>query len=530
VFLALVLVASLPLAGVGLLTFHLTKQSVLKQVQSNHAQLAAAAGSMVRNYLQTATTKLKSIAQMIRKDEDPRIQTTRLNKLLDPPDLFLEVSYWTVGKNPEVQAQVQQMDYNSAQNGGNLSNRAFNSKVGQQVATWGPESPILNRAVHGMTYAAETIEKVGEFPALPISVPAQGGAVLTANVDFRPVEDILVGISGIHPRVLELVDAKGQVIARNCGEYRGTGYEDIATAEPIRGTTWKIVVREQVSIALAPLHQIKLQLIYGLCFAVFLSSLLSVVVTRRMVRPVQALARTADALGRGNLSARTGIARDDEIGQLAMAFDRMAAALQELDSLKSEFVAHVSHELRTPLTSAKMALANLQEGLTGPETLPRVQQDLDRLIRMVNELLDVARIEEGLPLAKVRTDLGGLVRTAVDTLRPMAKVALEVRGAGELIDLDAARVQQIVVNLVDNALKYAKGRVEVEVRGREVRVTDDGPGVPPEHRERIFEKFSRVETGPKPPGAGLGLSISRKIARLHGGSLECEGNTFVLRL
>jgi hypothetical protein len=127
VFLALVLVASLPLAGVGLLTFHLTKQSVLKQVQSNHAQLAAAAGSMVRNYLQTATTKLKSIAQMIRKDEDPRIQTTRLNKLLDPPDLFLEVSYWTVGKNPEVQAQVQQMDYNSAQNGGNLSNRAFNS-------------------------------------------------------------------------------------------------------------------------------------------------------------------------------------------------------------------------------------------------------------------------------------------------------------------------------------------------------------------------------------------------------------------
>ena len=106
---------------------------------------------------------------------------------------------------------------------------------------------------------------------------------------------------------------------------------------------------------------------------------------------------------------------------------------------------------------------------------------------------------------------------------------LEVTGSGETLDLDGARVQQIVLNLVDNALKYAKSRVDVEVRGREVRVTDDGPGVPPEHRERIFEKFSKVETGPKPPGAGLGLSIARKLAQLHGGTLLCEGNTFVLR-
>ena len=138
-------------------------------------------------------------------------------------------------------------------------------------------------------------------------------------------------------------------------------------------------------------------------------------------------------------------------------------------------------------------------------------------------------IDGGLELAKQPTDLGGLVRSAADTLRPLAKVPLTVTGNGDTIDLDAARVQQIVVNLVDNALKYAKSRVDVEVKGREVRVTDDGPGVPPEHRERIFEKFSKVETGPKPPGAGLGLSIARKLAQLHGGTLTCTGNTFVLR-
>jgi len=106
---------------------------------------------------------------------------------------------------------------------------------------------------------------------------------------------------------------------------------------------------------------------------------------------------------------------------------------------------------------------------------------------------------------------------------------VQISGSGDTIDLDPARVQQIVVNLVDNALKYAKSRVNVETKGREVRVSDDGPGVPPEHRERIFEKFSKVETGPKPPGAGLGLSIARKLAQLHGATLTCDGNTFVLR-
>jgi signal transduction histidine kinase len=256
---------------------------------------------------------------------------------------------------------------------------------------------------------------------------------------------------------------------------------------------------------------------------------LATLFARRLVRPIETLSKAAHQIAGGNLAVRSGISRDDEIGQLARAFDRMAASVQKLDEMKGEFVAHVSHELRTPLTSAKVALANVQEGIGGKDSLGRVQEDLDRLIRMVNELLDVAHIEAGLQLAKQPTDLGGLVRSAADTLRPLAKVPLNITGTGDTIDLDPARVQQIIVNLVDNALKYAKSRVNVEIRGREVRVTDDGPGVPPEHRERIFEKFSKVETGPKPPGAGLGLSIARKLAQLHGGTLTCDGNTFVLR-
>jgi len=301
------------------------------------------------------------------------------------------------------------------------------------------------------------------------------------------------------------------------------------TEIPVGLATLKVQVTEMTHVALAPHRQARKRAYLWFGAAGITALGLATLFARRVVRPVQALSRAATQIAGGNLAVRSGITRDDEIGQLAKAFDQMAAAVQKLDEMKGEFVAHVSHELRTPLTSAKVALANVQEGIGSKDSLGRVQEDLDRLISMVNELLDVARIEAGLQLAKQVTDLGGLVRSAVDLLRPLAKVPLNVSGGGDNVELDRARVQQIIVNLVDNALKYAKSRVDVEIRGREVRVTDDGPGVPPEHRERIFEKFSKVETGPKPPGAGLGLSIARKLAQLHGGTLTCDGNTFVLR-
>src|SRR5438552_9121184 len=230
-------VALVPLVGAGWITLGLIERSVTRQVKASQEQLADAAGGLVLDYIKTATTKLKSISQMIKKDEDPRAQTKRLNSLLDPPDIFLEVSYWTTGKNqnPEVQAQVQQNDYNSVQSRGNLANRSFNSRVGQQVQTWSNESPILNCAANGMPYAADTLEKIDDYLALPISVPAAGGAVITANLDFRPVSQLLKSVAGptqvspdgvpsqvLWPRGLVLRDKKGQAIASSVPNPPGT--------------------------------------------------------------------------------------------------------------------------------------------------------------------------------------------------------------------------------------------------------------------------------------------------------------------
>ena len=550
--LVMLVVALLPLLGAGFLTVGLLERSVRKQAHSARAQAAETAGALVRDYLKDATTKLSTIGRLLRKEEDPKVQTRRLNSLLDPPDIFLEVSYWTTGTEPVVQAQVQQSDYNTAQNlaqsRAKTGNRAFRDNVGQYAQVLTNDAPLWTNASNGLPFLGERLEIVESFPALPISVPAPGGAV-TANVDFRPVAQLLAtaaltsrtvedfaplrGLpSGMYAgRTVLLLDGQGQILSSSRPVEKAMIPEgaDFSLLD-IHHADWKVAVYEPSAFALAPVDQIRRQVMLWFVVAVALAAVLAFTFAGRIVLPLRTLAGKADAFGRGNFHVRSEIARTDEIGQLAVAFDRMAGAVQELDRLKDDFVSHVSHELRTPLTSAKMTLSNVQEGLSGVDTLGRVQSDLDRLIRMVNELLDVARIESGLVLEKRPTDLGALARATVDTLRPLARVALEVRGGGATVDADPARLQQILLNLVDNALKYAKSRVDVELDGRSVRVTDDGPGVPPEYREAIFQRFAKVETGPKPPGAGLGLSIARTIATLHGGTLVCEGNTFVLRL
>jgi signal transduction histidine kinase len=566
--LVMLLVALVPLAGAAFLTFHLLERSVTGQVRSHHDQLARVSGAMVKNYVEAALNKLRNIGAVIRKDEDPREQARKLNRLFEPPDLFLEIGYWTVAGVPEVRAQVVQKEYGESQlanlakpqdagnegqsrgalrGAGQFLNRsqednhraaptnsqAFPRAYNPSVKAWvytptNKEAPIFAEPARGNLWVNDTLELVGDFPSLPLSVPAPGGAVLTANLDLRPVFQVFTDIAGPGRAIVVLTDREYKILASSAYPLDLVDY--VEHAHPVGLAGWQVVVREPRLLALAPLREAQLQALLWFGIALVLAVGLSALFAARVVRPVRALAAAADALGRGDFSARSGIARPDEIGQLAAAFDRMAAAVQQLDEMKSEFVAHVSHELRTPLTSAKMALSNVQEGISGPGSLARVQQDLDRLIRMVNELLDAARIEAGVELVRRPADLAALVRSSVETLRPLARVALEVSGSGETLPLDAPRIQQIMVNLVDNALKYARSRVDVAVAGREVRVTDDGPGVPPEHRERIFEKFSRVGSGPKPPGAGLGLSIARRLAELHGGSLACEGNTFVLRL
>lgn len=244
--------------------------------------------------------------------------------------------------------------------------------------------------------------------------------------------------------------------------------------------------------------------------------------------------------------------RTRELSDINKALEESHRKLQELDRVKSDFLLNVSHELRTPLTAIKGSVDNLLDGITGELSVPqqtylvRIQANADRLVRMINDLLDLARIEEGrVQVSPTFFSLAGLAGELLDSLRPVAaEKGLELHLIGRqdplLVHADRDKVGQVLINLIGNAIKFTpSGRsVEIELSGEDedlatVRITDTGQGIPPEELPRIFDKFYQVQLGlaSKAKGTGLGLSIAKGLVELQGGRIWAEseaghGSTF----
>ena len=238
--------------------------------------------------------------------------------------------------------------------------------------------------------------------------------------------------------------------------------------------------------------------------------------------------------------------------QLSVANQR----LTELDRLKSDFVANVSHELRTPLTAIKGAVDLILREVPGPVSekqahyLTRVKSNTQHLAGLINDLLDLSKIEEGkFEIKATRISLGGLVHEVVETLKPIAaekpiKLDITASGPSILVWADRDKITQVLTNLIGNAIKFVPPHGTVMVSSVSddsdwvrVSVSDTGPGISANERERIFDKFYQVaENGdPKPKGTGLGLAISKTLVELHGGNIWVEsepsrGSTFYFTL
>jgi len=218
-------------------------------------------------------------------------------------------------------------------------------------------------------------------------------------------------------------------------------------------------------------------------------------------------------------------------------------ALEQADRLRSQFLSHVSHELRTPLTSIKGFVQNLLDGLTGPlnekqqRYLFRMLDNSDRLIRMIEDLLDRTRIESGrLEVHPVDVDLESCLTDAIEQLRPLAsakrqRLGISARDTRIEVWADRDRLIQVAVNLIQNAVKYTPedGEITVAIESSSPRfvrilVRDTGPGIPAEDLEKIFDPFFRVQHGQRsgPKGLGLGLSIVKTLVELQGGSVQAR--------
>lgn len=280
--------------------------------------------------------------------------------------------------------------------------------------------------------------------------------------------------------------------------------------------------------------------VIGLLVAQFLA--------RGMISPLREMADAATAMSRGDYTRRVRDHSRDEVGDLARAFNGMAADLAEVDRQRRDLVANVSHELRTPISALQVLLENLVDGIepTDPKALETALAQTERLGRLVEQLLDLSRLESGgLPMRREPFALGPVLDQATRECELAGDTDAVLSWSAEPADIqvtgDAERVHQVVKNLLDNAVRHSPPGGHVTVRATAaagpaapgspsgvrashvvIEVVDEGPGIPPDEAERVFERFYRADRARSGSGggSGLGLAISRWIVDAHHGTIR----------
>ncbi len=276
----------------------------------------------------------------------------------------------------------------------------------------------------------------------------------------------------------------------------------------------------------------------GLAAAVVIAMILS----RQLMRPLEALTGVVRRFGPDRYDMRASETGPTQVRELASAFNAMAERVSDNERAMRGFIADVSHELRTPLTSIRGFVEALRDGtVTDPErrasSLEVVHQETQRMLRMIEQLLDLSRLEAGqyrLQLSKIDLDeLLGYIEAMFGARATEQGVELrfEIAADAPVIEADYDRLVQVLNNLLDNALRHTSdGSVTVSARsvngGLELTVADTGEGIAPNDLNRLFDRFWQPasRTG---PGAGLGLAISREIVRAHSGRIEAENSAGV---
>jgi two-component system OmpR family sensor kinase len=372
----------------------------------------------------------------------------------------------------------------------------------------------------------------------PIST---SGAVLRLVGDSNPVESSDVDNDPIAVRALETLGPAHGVVT-----HKGRRYAEAAalTVPDLH----VVLLRAPLADSLGNVSLVRHRLLIAVLLALAASLIIGYGAASAFARRIRRLEQAAERIAAGDFDEPVVDPRGDELGQLAAAFERMRQRLAQLDHARREFIANASHELRTPLFSLGGFLELMSdEELDEPtraEFLETMREQVARLTKLATDLLDLSRLDAGrLTVVREHVDLGEVATALGEEFRALAHAgdhALEVRAGAEMPALaDEDRVFQIGRTLVENALRHTppgtRVRIEAGRRGADAALTvvDDGPGIPEEHAQQVFERFYRIE-GAIASGSGLGLAIARELAELMDGTIELRSRpgrtTFTLRL
>ncbi len=263
--------------------------------------------------------------------------------------------------------------------------------------------------------------------------------------------------------------------------------------------------------------------------------IVSLILARSIVEPIRGLQKSAKEMAKGNYTVRNKEISNDEVGELAQTFNYMAEQIENSARIKNEFISSISHELRTPLTSIKGWSETLAYGRDKEELdigLKIIQGETDRLIKLVEELLDFSKYQGGKMEIELETiDIEKFLQDVVNQFRVKAReknidLSLEIFNELEEIKGDKSRLKQVLINIIENSLKFTKKGGNIKIKGAKyedfvsIEIEDDGEGIEKENISKVKEKFYQEDSNK--PGSGLGLSISNEIVKLHGGQMDIE--------
>lgn len=421
--------------------------------------------------------------------------------------------------------------------------------------------------------AEELVNLVANMSGSMVMIVGQGGELITCSGDMTPgdpavimmMHDVEVALAGKRSWSLTKTPLAPEPVLSLALPLQAAGQQAalvfLAPTGPIRETVTAV---ERVLLIIATAGTAIITVL-----ALFLS--------RRLSRPLLHMATAASEMAAGNFGRRIDVSSDDEVGQLGRSMNNLSDQLQqtlsalaaERDQLatvlarerqlalaQKEFVANVSHELRTPLTYLQGYTEALLDGLVGPDEqrsyLQVILDESQRLRRLVSDLLDLTVIESGqAPLRPERVPIARLINEVAASLRPLAEAkGVRILEPDEdvlpvVVWSDPDRTKQVLVNLLDNAIRYSRpaGEVRIAVSGPDetgqvwVSVVDQGPGIPADALPHVWERFFKADRARRRDsgGTGLGLAIARSIVEAQGGrvrasSIVGEGATFSFSL
>ncbi|TZE81129.1 sensor histidine kinase [Calorimonas adulescens] len=391
-----------------------------------------------------------------------------------------------------------------------------------------------------LIYVAQDLsEDFAQVSNTEVQVMNTSGIVLgdsIGNFEYAESEDIQDAINGN--------------IGVYQGKYMDTNEDVMAVSSPLmKGNRVVGVIRFVTSLEGVEevMRRIIINLIEIGAAIVAIVVIVGIWVSWTLTKPLDEITRAAKEISAGDFKVRVSKRFNDEIGTLAETLNQAAVELEKLDTMKNDFISSVSHEIRTPLTSIKGWVVTLKEG-SDEEIMKKgldiIEKETDRLTVMVNKLLDFSKLESGrISLNMGPVDLKELIISTVDQIRPRAE-RLGIRLDVDLDDLpmiegDASRLRQVLINILDNSLKFTDSGGEIGIYAEKsqdiarIVVQDTGCGIPEGDLNHITEKFYTAKA--KASGSGLGLAISKEIIELHGGKINIksrvgEGTSVMIEL